>query len=146
MRPGKAYSSKLPVCRSTSGSRRFWSSETTAACRAALICWRVQPGAAGLNDGVVTVFSPVGLNEDAVDLLWHTVATHLVQEGVNLVTLRDLLRHRHITSTQIYIHLTAQDLHKATDKHPFSKLIKRRKKLLPNLKLPFQAGTLARFG
>jgi site-specific recombinase XerD len=78
--------------------------------------------------------------------LRHTFATHLVQEGVNLVTLRDLLGHRQITSTQIYIHLTAQDLRKATDKHPVSRLIKRMEDLLPNLKLPFQTGTLARFG
>jgi len=78
--------------------------------------------------------------------LRHTFATHLVQEGVNLVTLRDLLGHRQITSTQIYIHLTAQDLRKATDKHPIAKLIKRMEDLLPNLKLPFQTGTLARFG
>jgi integrase/recombinase XerD len=78
--------------------------------------------------------------------LRHTFATHLVQEGVNLVTLRDLLGHRQITSTQIYIHLTAQDLRKATDKHPVSQLIKRMEELLPNLKLPFQSGTLARFG
>jgi site-specific recombinase XerD len=78
--------------------------------------------------------------------LRHTFATHLVQEGVNLVTLRDLLGHRHITSTQIYIHLTAQDLRKATDKHPVSQLVKRMEELLPNLKLPFQSGTLARFG
>jgi integrase/recombinase XerD len=78
--------------------------------------------------------------------LRHTFATHLVQEGVGLVTLRDLLGHRQITSTQIYIHLTAQDLRKATDKHPVSKLIKRVEGLLPDLKLPFQSGTLARFG
>jgi len=78
--------------------------------------------------------------------LRHTFATHLVQEGVGLVTLRDLLGHRQITSTQIYIHLTAQDLRKAADRHPVSKLIKRMEDLLPNLKLPFQSGTLARFG
>jgi integrase/recombinase XerD len=78
--------------------------------------------------------------------LRHTFATHLVQAGVNLVTLRDLLGHRQVTSTQIYIHLTAQDLRQATDKHPVSKLIKRMEELLPNLKLPFQSGTLARFG
>ena len=45
-----------------------------------------------------------------------------------------------------YIHLTAQDLRKATDKHPIGKLIKRIEELLPNVKLPFQSGTLARFG
>jgi integrase/recombinase XerD len=78
--------------------------------------------------------------------LRHTLATHLVQEGVSLVTLRDLLGHRQVTSTQIYIHLTAQDLRKAADKHPVTHLIKRMEELLPNLKLPFQAGTLGRFG
>jgi len=78
--------------------------------------------------------------------LRHTFATHLVQEGVGLVTLRDLLGHRQITSTQIYIHLTAQDLRKAADKHPVSKLIKRMEELLPNLKLPFQASVASRFG
>jgi site-specific recombinase XerD len=78
--------------------------------------------------------------------LRHSFATHLVQEGVGLVTLRDLLGHRQITSTQIYIHLTAQDLRKAADKHPVTHLIKRMEELLPNLKIPFQAGTLSRFG
>jgi len=42
--------------------------------------------------------------------LRHTFATHLIKRGVGLVTVRDLLGHRLITSTQIYIHLTAQDL------------------------------------
>jgi site-specific recombinase XerD len=79
--------------------------------------------------------------------LRHTFATHLVQEGVGLVTLRDLLGHRQITSTQIYIHLTAKDLRHAADKHPVSQLIKRMEELLPNLKIPFQGGALqARFG
>lgn len=78
--------------------------------------------------------------------LRHTFATHLIQEGVGLVTLRDLLGHRQITSTQIYIHLTAQDLRKAADKHPVGKLIKRMEELLPHLKLPFQGSALSRFG
>jgi len=79
--------------------------------------------------------------------LRHTFATHLIQEGVGLVTLRDLLGHRQITSTQIYIHLTAKDLRHAADKHPVTKLIKRMEELLPSLKLPFQGGSpQARFG
>jgi integrase/recombinase XerD len=78
--------------------------------------------------------------------LRHSFATHLVQEGVGLVTLRDLLGHRQITSTQIYIHLTAQDLRKAADKHPVGKLIRRMEELLPNIKLPFQGSALSRLG
>ena len=78
--------------------------------------------------------------------LRHTFATHLIRKGVGLVTVRDLLGHRLITSTQIYIHLTAQDLRHAADRHPISELIKRVEDLLPNVKLPFQSGTLSRFG
>lgn len=92
----------------------------------------------GLRDrALLTLLYGTGIRASECDL---------VQEGVGLVTLRDLLGHQQITSTQIYIHLTAQDLRKATDKHPVSKLIKRVEELLPNIKLPFQSGTLARFG
>ena len=76
----------------------------------------------------------------------HTFATHLIRKGVGLVTVRDLLGHRLITSTQIYIHLTAQDLRHAADRHPIAQLIQRVGDLLPNVKLPFQSGTLSRFG
>lgn len=78
--------------------------------------------------------------------LRHTFATHLIKAGVGLVTVRDLLGHRQITSTQIYIHLTAQDLRHAAQRHPIGELIKRVEDLLPNVKLPFQSGTAARFG
>jgi site-specific recombinase XerD len=78
--------------------------------------------------------------------LRHTFATHLIKAGVGLVTVRDLLGHRLITSTQIYIHLTAQDLRHAAQRHPIGDLIKRIDDLLPHIKLPFQTGTLCRFG
>ena len=78
--------------------------------------------------------------------LRHTFATHLIQAGVGLVTVRDLLGHRLITSTQIYIHLTAHDLRQAADKHPIAELVKRVKDLLPDVQLPFQVGTQRRFG
>ena len=72
--------------------------------------------------------------------------THLIKAGVGLVTLRDLLGHRQITSTQIYIHLTAQDLRRAAQLHPITELIPRIEDLLPDVKIPFQESTLARFG
>jgi len=40
----------------------------------------------------------------------HTFASHLVRARVGLVTIRDPLGHRLIASTQIYPHVTAQDL------------------------------------
>lgn len=76
--------------------------------------------------------------------LRHTFATHLIQAGVGLVTVRDLLGHQQITSTQIYIHLTARDLRQAAERHPVGKLIVRMEELLPHVKLPFQGGGLER--
>lgn len=70
--------------------------------------------------------------------LRHTFASHLVREGVNLVTIRDLLGHRQISSTQIYLHVTAQDLRSAAEKHPISRLLGTIEHLLPNVRLPFQ--------
>ena len=69
--------------------------------------------------------------------LRHTFATHLVKAGVDVITVRDLLGHRCVSSTQIYLHTTAQDLRKAADRHPVDRLIERFD-LLPDVKVPFQ--------
>src|SRR5262249_2255784 len=70
--------------------------------------------------------------------LRHTFATHLVRAGVGLVTIRDLLGHRLITSTQVYLHVTADDLRAAAARHPISKLLDTVKHLLAAGPLPFQ--------
>lgn len=70
--------------------------------------------------------------------LRHTFASHLVREGINLVTIRDLLGHRLITSTQIYLHVTAQDLRSAAERHPIARLLGTIEHLLPDVRLPFQ--------
>lgn len=70
--------------------------------------------------------------------LRHTFATHLVHKGVNVVTIRDLLGHKQVTSTQIYFHSTAHDLREAANKHPISNLMETIEHLLPNVRLPFQ--------
>lgn len=79
--------------------------------------------------------------------LRHTFATHLIRAGVNLVTVRDLLGHRQITSTQIYLHVSAFDLRAAADKHPIANLLGTIEHLLPNARLPFQhVAGLRRYG
>ena len=70
--------------------------------------------------------------------LRHTFATHLVRAGVNVVTIRDLLGHKLITSTQVYLHVTARDLRSAADKHPIGRLLKTIDHLLADVKLPIQ--------
>mgnify|MGYP000892107640 CR=1 FL=1 len=64
----------------------------------------------------------------------------MLREGVGLVTIRDLLGHRQITSTQIYLHVTAQDLRMAADRHPIGRLLGAIEHLLPDVKLPVQFG------
>ncbi|MBI9019488.1 MAG: tyrosine-type recombinase/integrase [Phycisphaerae bacterium] len=76
--------------------------------------------------------------------LRHTFATHLVQEGVSLVTIRDLLGHKMITSTQIYLHVTAQELRQAAIDHPIKRLAPTVEKILPDVKMAFQGGGFRR--
>jgi site-specific recombinase XerD len=78
--------------------------------------------------------------------LRHTCATHLVRAGVKLTVIRALLGHRLITSTQIYIHTTAEDLREAAARHPVGKLVARVEPLLPGLQLAFQSAPRALYG
>lgn len=70
--------------------------------------------------------------------LRHTFATHLVRAGVSLVTIRDLLGHRLITSTQVYLHVTADDLREAAQRHPIGQMASALAELLPEVRLPLQ--------
>ncbi|MEK6579813.1 MAG: tyrosine-type recombinase/integrase [Bdellovibrionota bacterium] len=71
-------------------------------------------------------------------VLRHTFATHLVRMGEKLIVLRDLLGHKQLTSTQIYLHMTGEDLRNAVDRHPVGKLLDSLGKFLPDQKVRFQ--------
>ena len=45
--------------------------------------------------------------------LRHSYATHLLEQGVNIVTLKELLGHANITTTMIYLHVAQCDVQKA---------------------------------
>jgi site-specific recombinase XerD len=58
--------------------------------------------------------------------LSHTYATHLLEEGVDIVTLKDLLGHADITTTMIYLHVA--QFEKVAPHSPFDSLYGRRTK------------------
>jgi integrase/recombinase XerD len=43
--------------------------------------------------------------EVSLHSLRHSYATHLLEDGLNIVTLKDLLGHADITTTMIYLHI-----------------------------------------
>jgi site-specific recombinase XerD len=56
--------------------------------------------------------------------LRHTYATHLLEEGLNIVTIKELLGHADITTTMIYLHVAQCDFVKPHS--PLDTLYKRR--------------------
>jgi integrase/recombinase XerD len=49
--------------------------------------------------------------------LRHTYATHLLEEGLDIVSIKELLGHSHIETTMVYLHVAQSGRHK-----PFSPL------------------------
>ncbi|WP_090792773.1 tyrosine-type recombinase/integrase [Paenibacillus sp. GP183] len=54
--------------------------------------------------------------------LRHTFATLLYSQGVDLLQLKSLLGHAHLSTTEIYTHTSANQLKEAIMKHPLSRI------------------------
>jgi len=51
--------------------------------------------------------------EISLHSLRHSYATHLLEQGINIVTLKELLGHANIVTTMIYLHVAYCELLKA---------------------------------
>ncbi len=53
------------------------------------------------------------VKEVTLHTLRHTYATHLLEQGVNILTIKELLGHAHIETTMIYLHLARPSVNMA---------------------------------
>ena len=83
----------------------------------------VQPGGypvteSSLNRILRPYFKKLGVTGNA-HLIRHTVATHLIQAGMPLRYVQELLGHESLQSTLVYVHLVIKDLQREYRKtHP----------------------------
>lgn len=55
--------------------------------------------------------------------LRHTAATLMLQNGVDVRTVQEVLGHEHLNTTQIYTHVDNTELHVAADANPLSRFV-----------------------
>lgn len=76
-----------------------------------------------IRKNIKKAYNKVGLNEDkySVHTLRHTCATLMYKSGININTIKEVLGHVRIDTTEIYTHLHDKDVMKAIQGHPLSK-------------------------
>ena len=62
------------------------------------------------------------LKKKSPHILRHTFATHLLNNGADLMSVKELLGHKDLSSTQIYAHVNIEQMKKVFNKaHPHAK-------------------------
>lgn len=74
---------------------------------------------------VKTYLSGIGLEQGySTHKLRHTAATLMYQEGVDVRVLKDILGHENLSTTQIYTHVSSEQMKNAVDANPIGKIRK----------------------
>ena len=83
---------------------------------------------AGVHKLVKKHLQAAGLdpNQYSAHKLRHTAATLMLQSGVDVRTLQELLGHDHLNTTQIYTHVESENLEDAAKRNPLSGLKKQK--------------------
>src|SRR5262249_52140700 len=81
--------------------------------------WRLSPRRA--QQLLRTRFDEVGLEDVTVHTLRHAWAKSLVDQGTDLRTVQEALGHENISTTQIYTHVTREDVSRAVEKEAASR-------------------------
>jgi len=72
---------------------------------------------------VKTHLADIGLDKGySTHKLRHTAATLMYQEGVDVRVLKDILGHENLSTTQIYTHVSSEQMKKAASANPIGKL------------------------
>jgi site-specific recombinase XerD len=94
----------------------------SCACREVFVCHRSARPLNGqkISDIIRRALCGCGLEvpHPGAHLLRHTLASHLVQNGVSLKEIADVLRHRHLNSAAVYAHLDVAQLRRVAQPWP----------------------------
>lgn len=73
-------------------------------------------------------------NKYSAHKLRHTAATLMYQNGVDVLTLKEILGHEQLNTTQIYTHLAPSELQLAAEANPLSRVKRKKKTAAPEEK------------
>ena len=73
-----------------------------------------------LHQAVKKHLASIGLFDYSAHKLRHSAATLMLSSGTNIRTLQEVLGHDHLNTTEIYTHITNEDMKKAAESHPLA--------------------------